>query len=101
MTADATKAPPTKSPKARALAAAAATKRRAERLKAEEEIDLVRWTPEEVVEKQLLPYKSVRSLKERCYRREVHHHRDGGRITFTPEDIRRENELSAVVPIAA
>lgn len=98
MTADAAKAPPTKSPKTRTVTAAV---RRAQRRKAEEELDLVRWTPEEVVEKQLLPYKSVRNLKEKCYRREVHHHRDGGRITFTPEDIRLENDRGGVIPIAA
>lgn len=98
MTADATKAPPTKSPKARAIAAAA---RRVQRRKAEEEENLVRWTPEEVVDKQLLPYKSARNLREKCYQRKVHHHRDGGRITFTPEDIRLENERGGVIPVAA
>lgn len=57
-----------------------------------------RWTPEEVVDRQLLPYRSVRVLKSHCYRREVHHHLDGGRITFTAEDLRKENERTAVVP---
>jgi hypothetical protein len=60
-----------------------------------------RWTPEEVVALQLLPYRSVRVLKERCYRREVFHHRDGGRITFTAEDLRRQNALGAVEPLSA
>lgn len=60
-----------------------------------------RWTPEQVVEMQLLPYRSVRVLKERCYRREVFHHRDGGRITFTAEDLRRQNALGAVEPLSA
>ncbi|MEU6527834.1 hypothetical protein ABZ869_01415 [Streptomyces sp. NPDC046928] len=60
-----------------------------------------RWTPEEVVDLQLLPYRSVRVLKERCYRREVFHHRDGGRITFTADDLRRQNELGAVEPLSA
>lgn len=99
MTADAAKAPPTKSAKARELSAAAI--RRAERRKAEEELDLIRWTPEEVVDKQLLPYRSARSLREKCYRREVYHHTDGGRITFSSESIRRENERTLVAPLAA
>lgn len=86
-------APPTK-----AVKAAPRKTRTAAEKKAAEEIELVRWTPEEVVEKQLLPYRSVRVLREKCYRREVHCHRDGGRITFTAEDIRRENERTAVVP---
>ncbi len=74
---------------------AASAKSRAEQGDATE---FRRWTPEEVVEKQLLPYRSARVLKNRCYRREVHHHLDGGRITFTPEDLRKENERTAVVP---
>lgn len=67
----------------------------------DDEAELRRWTPEEVVAKQLLPYRSVRTLKQRCYRRQVFHHNDAGRITFTPEDIRRENARTAVAPIAA
>ncbi|MGW2837368.1 hypothetical protein ACWCWD_06605 [Streptomyces sp. NPDC001493] len=66
-----------------------------------EELELRRWTPEEVVELQLLPYRSVRVLKSKCYRREVHCHLDGGRITFTADDLRRENDRTAVVPFAA
>ncbi|MEU4170970.1 hypothetical protein AB0F46_29335 [Streptomyces sp. NPDC026665] len=65
-----------------------------------EDDPLRRRTPEEVVEKQLLPYRSVRVLKQRCYRREVWHHNDGGRITFTAEDLRREAERTAVEPFA-
>ncbi|WP_392838735.1 hypothetical protein [Streptomyces sp. LN500] len=64
----------------------------------EDEAELRRWTPEEVVERQLLPYKSVRVLKQKCYRREVFHHNDGGRITFTLDDIRRETARTAVTP---
>ncbi|SFT31876.1 hypothetical protein [Streptomyces sp. ok210] len=67
----------------------------------DDEAELRRWTPEEVVEKQLLPYKSVRTLKQKCYRRQVFHHTDAGRITFSAESIRRENERSLVAPIAA
>ncbi|MFD9603255.1 hypothetical protein [Streptomyces sp. NPDC059970] len=67
----------------------------------DEEAELRRWTPEDVVKKQLLPYKSVRTLKQKCYRRQVFHHNDAGRITFSPESIRRENERTLVAPIAA
>lgn len=93
MTAEATNASPTKAKKATTARA-----EKAAQAKAAEEVELVRWTPEEVVEKQLLPYKSVRLLKERCYRREVHCHLDNRRITFTADDIRRENARTAVVP---
>lgn len=98
MTVDAPKAPALKGPKARAFAAAA---RRAQQRKAEEELDLVRWEVEEVIDKQLLPYRSVRLLKEACYKRKVYHHQDNGRITFTPEDIRMENARTQIAPIAA
>lgn len=81
MTAKATAAPPNKSDRP--------------------EDELRRYTPDEVVEKRWLPYKSARVLKEKCYRREVIHHNDGGRISFTAEDIRRENERTAVLPAAA
>ncbi|MFD3955847.1 MULTISPECIES: hypothetical protein [Streptomyces] len=63
--------------------------------------DLIRYTPDEVIANRWLPYKSARVLKEKCYRREVIHHNDGGRISFTAEDIRRENERTAVLPAAA
>jgi hypothetical protein len=67
---------------------------------ADDEAEFRRWTPEEVVARQLLPYRSVRILKAKCYRREVFHHLDGGRITFTPQDLRLENERTAVKPFA-
>lgn len=89
-------APPTKARKAtrpRTLTLAEA--------KQTEEADLIRWTPEEVVAKQLLPYRSVRTLKEACYKRRVFHHLDGGRITFSPMSIRREHERTLVAPLAA
>lgn len=79
----------------RLLAASAA-----QRLAADEGGEFRRWTPEEVVEKQMLPYRSVRVLKQRCYRREIHHHNDGGRVTFTAEDLRKEAERTAVEPFA-
>ncbi|MFJ4009404.1 hypothetical protein [Streptomyces sp. NPDC090026] len=63
------------------------------------EADLRRYTPEEVIANRWLPYKSARVLKDKCYRREVIHHGDGGRITFTALDIQRENERTAVVPL--
>ena len=63
------------------------------------EAEFRRWTPEEVVALQLLPYRSVRVVKEKCYRRELFCHRGGGRITFTAEDLRRNNALDAVEPL--
>ncbi|MDX3634281.1 hypothetical protein PV728_29270 [Streptomyces europaeiscabiei] len=66
--------------------------------RAEDEAEFRRWTLDEVIAKQLLPYKSVRVLRDKCYRREVHHHLDGGRITFTADDIRKENARTAVTP---
>lgn len=63
-----------------------------------DEDELRRWTPEEVIAKRWLPYKSARVLKERCYRHEVICHDDGGRITFTLDDIRRENARTARTP---
>jgi hypothetical protein len=65
------------------------------------EAEFRRWTPDEVVERQLLPYRSARIIREKCYRRELHHHCDGGRITFTADDLRLNNEASAVQPLSA
>lgn len=62
------------------------------------EAEFRRWTPEEVVQHQLLPYRSARAVREKCYRRELFCHRDGGRITFTAEDLRNNNEMGAVEP---
>lgn len=64
----------------------------------EDEAEFRRWTLQEVVDLQLLPYRSVRVLRDKCHRREVHHHNDGGRVTFTAEDLRKENERTAVAP---
>ena len=85
---------------------AKATKTRTSPTKARRELHPVeaefrRWTPEEVVELQLLPYSSVRTLKDRCYRRVLWCHRDGGRITFTAEDLRRNAQMGAVAPLSA
>jgi len=89
-------APPTKAKRAPAKRRPAAIEQ-----KAHAEAALIRWTPEEVVEQRLLPYRSVRVLKDKCYRREVYHHNDGGRITFSPESIRLELERTLVAPLAA
>lgn len=62
------------------------------------EAEFRRWTPEEVVARQLLPYRSVRMVREKCYKRELFCHTDGGRITFTAEDLRMNNELGAQAP---
>lgn len=88
-------------PTTKARTAGTRQTRNAAEQKAQAEAELIRWTPEEVIANRLLPYKSVRVLKEKCYRREVYHHNDGGRITFTADDLRRENERTAVAPIAA
>lgn len=64
------------------------------------ESELVRWTPEQVADKRLLPY-TARVLRRKCNRREIFHHNDGGKITFTADDIRRENARTQVAPIAA
>lgn len=95
MTAKATKAPPTTA-KARAGAATRTTN-----IHVVDEDELRRWSPEEVVAKGWLPYKSARVLREKAYKRQVIHHNDGGRISFTVDDIRRENARRVVEPIAA
>ncbi|MFD8949398.1 hypothetical protein ACFV0B_11145 [Streptomyces xanthophaeus] len=98
MTVEATETPPVKRRRkpTQQVSHAAALKK-----KAETEQELVRWTPEEVVARRLLPYTSARVLRRKCNRREVYHHGDGGRITFTAEDIRRENERTTNAPLAA
>jgi hypothetical protein len=63
------------------------------------EAELKRYSPEDVIRAGLLPYKSARVLREKAYRRELYHHNDGGRITFTAEDIRLNTALGAVTPI--
>jgi hypothetical protein len=65
------------------------------------EAEFRRWTPEEVVELKLLPYRSARQIREKCYRRELFCHRDGGRITFTNEDLRLQQRAGAVQPLSA
>lgn len=70
-------------------------------IEAAELADLIRWSPEDVVKHGLLPYTSARVLKEKCYKRLVFHHNDGGRITFSPMSIRAEHQRTLVAPIAA
>ncbi|WP_405944688.1 hypothetical protein [Streptomyces sp. NBC_00932] len=96
MTATATKAPPTKARKSPPRAAAETSE--TEFL---HEAELRRYTAAEVVAKQLLPYKSEVVLLRKCYARQVIHHGDGNGITFTLDDIRRENARTVVEPIAA
>lgn len=67
----------------------------------DDEAELRRYTPQEVVEKKLLPYNSVAWLRKKCHARQVIHHNDSGRITFTLDDIRRENARHVVEPFAA
>lgn len=80
------------------MTAKATTKRSVKPAPETGESEFRRWTPQEVVDLQLLPYRSARIVREKCYRRELFCHRDGGRITFTPEDLRRNNELGAQTP---
>lgn len=63
------------------------------------EAEFRRWSPDEVAALKLLPY-TARMIREKCYRRELFCHRDGGRITFTAEDLRRNAELGAQAPAA-
>ncbi|MFJ2259522.1 hypothetical protein ACIOKD_14470 [Streptomyces sp. NPDC087844] len=63
------------------------------------EAEFRRWTPDEVAALKLLPY-TERMIREKCYRRELHFHKDGGRITFTAEDLRLNNQLGAQAPAA-
>lgn len=102
MSTDTAKAPPTRASKVQEKARAALLKKNAAD-KAAHEAELVRWTAEEVVEARLLPYRSVRMLKEACYKRQVVHHNDGYGITFTVDDIREENARRRVsaLPTAA
>ncbi|GFH34354.1 hypothetical protein [Streptomyces pacificus] len=97
MTAEATKAPPTK---ARKKTTPRPTPTLAERKALQEalEEELIRWTPEQVVEKHLMPFTSARNIREKCYKRKLYYHNDGGRITFTPGDLRKNAELGAVAP---
>ena len=70
-------------------------------VEAAELADLIRWSPEEVVKHGLLPYRSARVLRDKCYKRLVFHHNDGGRITFSPMSIRAEHQRTLVAPLAA
>lgn len=65
------------------------------------ESELRRYSPEYVVENGLMPYTSARVLRRKCHLRELHFHNDGGRISFTAEDIRKNALLGAVEPLSA
>lgn len=58
---------------------------------------LKRYTPEEVSANGWLPW-SARNIRQKAYKREIYCHTDGGKITFTVEDIVRTSALSAVEP---
>lgn len=59
--------------------------------------ELRRYTPEEVAARGWLPF-TPRVIREKCYRRQLQHHGDGGRITLTADDIRAWNESSTRRP---
>lgn len=63
-----------------------------------EDDELRRYTPEEVADRGWLPWSSPRKIKELAYARKIYAHRDGGRITFTREDIRRTSAMGAIEP---
>lgn len=56
-----------------------------------------RYSPEEVAANKWLPW-SARNIRAKVHARLIFAHTDGGRITFTADDIRRTNELGQVVP---
>lgn len=60
---------------------------------------LERFTPEQVVALGLTPYR-LSTLKKKAQLRQIHHHRDGMKITFTREDLRRNAELGETAPLA-
>lgn len=60
---------------------------------------LQRFTPEQVEELGLSPYKAG-TLRKKAQRRELFHHRDAEKITFTREDLRRNAELGQTAPVA-
>ena len=64
------------------------------------EHEMRRYTPEEVVEKRLMPYRSVRVLRRKAYDRLIHAHIDGKKITFTQDDLRKNAQMGEVQPIA-
>lgn len=60
---------------------------------------LKRYTPEEVAASGYLPW-TARVIREKCYKRELYFHKDGGRISMTADDILRNTQLGAVEPFA-
>ncbi|WP_327337369.1 helix-turn-helix domain-containing protein [Streptomyces sp. NBC_01324] len=59
--------------------------------------ELTRYSPEDVAGKKWLPW-SARKIRELVYARKIYAHTDGGRITFTREDVRRTSALGAIEP---
>ena len=62
--------------------------------------ELRRFTPEDVEAMSLSPF-TARTLRNKVRARELYHHRDGARITFTLDDLRKNCELGATAPLAA
>lgn len=60
--------------------------------------ELRRYTPEQVAAAGWLPW-TARRIKELVYARKIYAHMDGGKITFTREDIRRTSAIGAIEPI--
>lgn len=60
---------------------------------------LERFTPEQVEELKLSPYTAA-TLRKKAQRREIFHHRDAMKITFTREDLQRNAELGQTAPLA-
>jgi hypothetical protein len=56
------------------------------------------YTPGEVVAMGLLPYKSERTLKDACYRRQVPHTKVAGKIRMNLEHIWRTQQAGDVDP---
>lgn len=61
--------------------------------------ELRRYSPEEVAANNWLPW-TARMIREKCQRHLLQHHRDGGRITLTADDIRAYNAASATPPLS-
>jgi len=62
--------------------------------------ELRRFTPEDVEAMSLSPF-TARTLRNKAKARELYHHRDGARITFTLDDLRKNRDMGATAPLAA
>ena len=63
------------------------------------EAEFIHYTPEEVEEKKLLPFKAS-TLRAKCYAREIPHNNGGGRITFSLRHIKAISEIYDVPAVA-